>query len=120
MGTVTHSRAPFESGELPVVSRAGIRTKRLRSTSLMGATYATSGDTVTLPTAPAGYTLDEVKITSAIGLPAGFILTWDGNKTTPKIIAYDPATGTHAQLANASAALAAVVLYLEFVYVSGL
>lgn len=122
MGTVVHTRGAFEAGSPPSVSRGSIREKRLRLKSTMGATYATGGDTVPLPTAPSGYDLDEVRITSSPALPAGITLHWDGSVATPKIVATDEdnTTGISAELASASAALAAAVLYLELVYVSGI
>lgn len=121
MGTVTHTVAPVQGGDLPVASRGGIRFKTVRSKSLMGATYATGGDTVTLPTAPDGYSLYEVRITSSPSLPVGISLHWDGSTSTPKILAYDEdnTSGVQAELANASAALVAAVVFLEFVYKSG-
>jgi hypothetical protein len=121
MGTVTHTIAPRRAGEPPVVSQGGYREIRLRSKSLMGATYATGGDTVTEPDVPSGYDLQEVRITSAPALLATYTLHWDGSVSTPKIEAYveNATTGISAELGSGSAALAAQVVFLEFIYTSG-
>jgi hypothetical protein len=119
MGNMVTQVAPRRAGDTPPSSQGGVRYEIRRGRATMGATYATGGDSMPTPATISGYTLDEVRITSTTGLPAGVQLQWDGGIAPPKIFAYDPATGTHAQLANASAALAAVVVRYEYVYISG-
>lgn len=118
MGTTVEVEVPVEGGTRKAVSEAGVRFIHLYGKHTMGATYATGGDTVALPSAPPGYTLWCVNILSAPGLPAGHTLQWDGTEATPKILAYDEdnTTGIQAELAADSAALAAVELYLDFIY----
>lgn len=119
MGTTVEVEVPLEGGTRKTVSEAGIKFIHKYGKHTMGATYANpGGDTVSMPDVPPGYTLWCVNILAAPGLPAGYSLVWDGSETTPKIIAYDEdgTSGIQAELTNSSAALAAVELYLDFIY----
>lgn len=122
MGTVTTTAGPYASGSPKTVySTGGRRLVRKVTKNLMGATYATSGDTVTKPDAPPGGTLLCINILADPNRPAGISFTWDGSTSTPKIIAYDEdnTSGIEAELANGSAALVAQVLYIEWIYTVG-
>lgn len=118
MGSMVEVETPLEGGTRKPVSEAGIKFIHLYGKQTMGATYATGGDTVAVPDAPPGYTLWCLDILSAVGLPAGFTLAWDGDSDEPKILAYDEddTSGVQAELANGNAALAAVEVYLDFIY----
>ncbi len=121
MGTVTTTVTPVSSGSPKTIqSKGGLRIERVLGKHLMGATYATGGDTITMPGTPPGGTLFCVHIL-AYDRVAGLSLHWDGSVSTPKIKAFDEdnTSGIEAELANANAALAAVVVYLEFIYKIG-
>lgn len=122
MGTVTTTAGPYANGSpKTVTSRGGMRIERKITKNLMGATYATGGDTVTKPDAPPGGTLIAVQILADENRPAGISMTWNGSASTPKILAYDEdnTSGIEAELTNANAALAAVVVWLEWIYTVG-
>ncbi len=123
MGTVTTTAGPYQGGSpKTVASRGGVQFVRKITKNLMGATYATGGDTVTKPDAPPGGTLFCVHVLAAPNLPVGIDLVWDGAVgATVKILAYDEdnTSGVAAELANASAALVAQVLYIEWIYTVG-
>lgn len=120
MGTTVETTPPFKAGANKDNSQGGIRMERRYAIHTMGATYATGGDTVTLPAAPPGGTLWCVHILSYTRV-AGMSIHWNKDTSTPKLIAYDEdnTSGIEAELANASAALAAVVVHLEFIYTIG-
>lgn len=121
MGTVTETVPPIAGGTKKSVSDGGgVRFERLLGKHLMGATYATGGDTITMPAAPAGGTLFCVSILAYTRV-AGMHIDWNLDTTTPKLIAYDEdnTSGIEAELSNGNAALAAVVVFLEFIYKIG-
>jgi|GEM_PF-6339491 len=122
MGTIVFTQAPIESSEPPATSRGGgVRVKNFLATMTMGATYATGGDTVTAAATITGYDLFAVEVISH-NAGAGIDIVWDHSTSTPKLIAYDEdgTSGIAAQLGNGSSALAAVVVYLRYVYVAGI
>lgn len=120
MGTTTESTPAFRGGASKDASLGGIRIERLYTKHVMGATYATNGDTITLPAAPPGGTLWCVHILAYTRV-AGMSLHWNESTTTPKIVAFDEdnTSGIEAELANANAALAAVNVFLELIYTVG-
>lgn len=91
MGTVANTTGWVEATEPPAVSRGKSRRTVIADIT-MSESYATGGDTITLPEGLG--TLRALFVTPTI--KGGYHLTWDGGTTTAKIIAYD--------LADASAA----------------
>ncbi len=116
MGTLVTVVPPASGGTLKTVSKGGMRYERLIGEFTMGATYATGGDTLPLPTVPGG-TLRCVSILHYERV-AGMSVHWDGSVSAPKIIAFDEdnASGIEAELANASSALAAVEVIVEYIF----
>lgn len=116
MGTMVTVVPPTAGGTKKTVSTGGIRYEKLIGEFTMGATYATGGDTLPLPVVPGG-TLRCVSILYYERV-AGMSLHWDGSTSTPKIKAFDEdnASGIEAELANASSALAAVEVIVEYVF----
>lgn len=119
MGTVTQTVAPMKLGSpKTVASRGGRRIERLLGKHLMGATYATGGDTITMPTAPPGGTLFAINVVSYTP-QAGVLIQWDQSTSTPKLKVFVESAGTSAELANGNAGQAATVVFLEFLYTVG-
>jgi len=122
MGAFTVTQGAFTASKTPAVSvGGGLRVYEVLTRGTMGATYATGGDTVAIPTAPTNYDLWAVEIVSYTRV-AGISIHWDQSTSAPKLIAYDEddTSGIEAQLANASTALAAAVVTLRFIFVAGL
>ena len=122
MGSFTPTQAAFRASRTPAVSvGGGLRVEEMATVGTMGATYATGGDSVAIPTPPPNYDLWAVEIISYTRI-AGYSIHWNQSVSTPKLIAYDEdgTSGIEAELANASNALAAVVVYLRFIFVAGL
>lgn len=122
MGALVYTQTPFTASKEPAVSvGGGIRAHEVYATATFGATYATGGQTFTQPTVPTNYDLWAVEVL-AHDAGAGIDIRWDLSTATPKLLAYDEddTSGIAAQLANSSAALAAVVVKLRLVYVAGL
>lgn len=117
MGTLVTLVAPASAGAKKDYSEGGIVYDVKYGEFTMGATYATGGDTVPLPDAPPGGVLRAVEIVHYDRL-AGMSIHWDGSTVTPKLVAFDEdnVSGIEAELANASAALAAVDVILRFIY----
>lgn len=110
MGTVANTVQFTPISEEPAVSRAGVRELRLRGKVTGSSSYATGGETLTVPTLT-GYTLYEVRITSQP--PAGTRLwAWDGSTSTPKLKAYDAFATQEGNATDVSAD----VLFIELVY----
>lgn len=120
MGSMVVVTNPRSFGDAPVASRGGVRKRELYGEALMGATYATGGDTLPTPPTISGFTLWAVSIL-AYERVAGMSLHWNFDTATPKIVAFDEdnASGIEAELANASAALAAVNVKYALIYLSG-
>lgn len=93
MGTVSNTTGWIEASEPPAVSRG--KSRRVVTADItLSASYATGGDTITLPD---GFgTLRALFISPTI--KGGYHLTWDGGTTTAKIIAYDLADSTAANI----------------------
>lgn len=111
MGTFTNTSQFTPVSDPPAVSRGGgKRELRLKAKLTASASYATGGETVTIP-APSGYTLYELRVTSQ---PPAFVREWrwDGSTSTPKLLAYD---AVNTQEANATD-VSADVLFVEAVY----
>ena len=119
MGTVTDVASPIEGGTRTPISRGAARYISLIGKHLMGATYATNGDTITMPGTPPGGTLFCVEVIAVDTLLAGREILWNGSLVTPKLQAFVETAGASAELANASATLAAVNVYLRFIYKVG-
>jgi hypothetical protein len=121
MGTIVLTQSPLRASTDPAVSRGGLRTAEYLAKCTMGATYATGGDTVTTPSAPTNYDLFAVEVISH-NAGAGIDIEWNQSTSAPKLIAYDEdnTSGVAAQVSDGSSALAAVVVFLRFIYVSGL
>lgn len=81
----------------------------------MSASYATGGDTVTLPTDAKGMQLAGLVIQNPLGRTAGGtrVFSWDGSLTTPKIHAMVMSTG--AQVASTTD-LSAITLDVLFIF----
>lgn len=111
MGTFTNTTQFAPVSVQPAVSRGGgSRELRLRGKVTGSSSYATGGDTLSVP-APSGYTLAEVRITSQ---PSTFVREWrwDQSTSTPKLLAYD---AVNTQEANATD-VSADVLFVELLY----
>lgn len=117
MGTAAEVITPTEGGTRKAESQGGVRIVRKFGTYTFPATYATGGDTVPQPDAPAGGTLISVHIVHA-DAPAGMTPKWTGNTTTVKILVTDEdnTSGISAELANANAAMSGLALHLEWIY----
>jgi hypothetical protein len=99
MGTVSNTTGWVEASEPPAVSRGKNRRTVTADISLSDS-YATGGDTISLP---AGFgTLKALFVAPSI--KGGYHLTWDGGTTTAKIIAYDLADSTAANIGAQPAA----------------
>lgn len=122
MGAFTATQGAFRVSVPPAVSRGGgVQAIEILTKGTMGATYATGGDTVAIPSAPTNFDLFAVEIVSYTRVP-GISIHWDQSTSAPKLIAYDEdnTSGIEAELANANAALAACVVTLRFIFVAGL
>lgn len=110
MGTLANTTEFAQAGEPVAVSKGGRREIRLRGKVTGSASYATGGDTLTVPTIT-GASLAEVRITAQ---PPAMtrIWAWDGSTSTPKLIAYDAFATQEANATNVSAD----VLHVELVY----
>ena len=110
MGTFTNTTQFKQVSEEPAVSRGGAREIKLRGKITGSSSYATGGDTVTVPTIT-GATLAEVRITAQP--PSGTrVWAWDQGTSTPKILAFDAFATQEANATNVSAD----VLFVELVY----
>jgi hypothetical protein len=112
MGTFTNTSQFTPVSTPPAISRGGGKRELVLKAKVTGsASYATGGDTLSVP-APSGYTLYEVRVTSQ---PSTFIREWrwDQNVSTPKLIAYD---AVNTQEGNATD-VSADVLFIEAVFV---
>jgi hypothetical protein len=111
MGTFTNTSQFTPVSEPPAVSRGGGKRELVLRAKLTGsASYATGGDTVTLP-APDGYTLYELRVTSQP--PATRTYVWDQSTSAPKLIAFDAFATQEANATNVSAD----VIFVEAIYV---
>lgn len=111
MGTLANTVEFRPVSTPPAVSRGGgSRELRLRGKVTGSASYATGGDTLTVP-APSGYTLAEVIITSQ---PATFVREWRWNQdtSTPKLLAFDAVNTQEGSTTDVSAD----VLFVELRY----
>ena len=111
MGTFTNTTQFSPVSNEPAVSRGGGKRELcLRGKVTGSASYATGGDTLSVP-APSGYTLAEVRITSQ---PATFVREWrwDQSTSTPKLLAFD---AVNTQEGNATD-VSADVLFVELLY----
>jgi hypothetical protein len=98
-GTATHA-GPSARGNVRFFGESPDTTLVLYTTT-MSASYATGGDTLSLPGEITGMDVKAVVVCNPIPVVAGDrIYTWDGNKTTPKIQAN--VISTAAQVANAT------------------
>lgn len=119
MGTTAETVPAFTGGSPKNFSLGGTKVARVLAKHTMGATYATGGDTITLPPAPAGGTLFCVSVLGYTQTAAAVDILWDGSVVTPKLKVYVETTGTSAELANGNAGQAATVVFLEFIYTIG-
>lgn len=121
MGTVTYTIPPIDPGAGKPESHGGVKIVRRLAKCLMGATYATGGDELAVPSAPPGGTLASIAIHSAPSLPAGISLRVVFSTSAPKIMAMDEdnTSGIEAELSNGNAALVAQVVWVEFVWTIG-
>ena len=110
MGTFTNTTEFKQVSEVPAVSRGGAREIKLRGKITGSSSYATSGDTLTVPTVPGG-TLAEVRVTSGPSTAARR-WEWNQNTSTPKLLAYDAWATQEANATDVSAD----VLFVELVY----
>ena len=111
MGTFTNTTQFAPVSNEPAVSRGGgKRELHLRGKVTGSASYATGGDTLSVP-APSGYTLAEVIITSQ---PSTFVREWRWNQDTasPKLLAYDAVNTQEGSTTDVSAD----VLFVELRY----
>lgn len=97
MGTVSITAGPLQASEQPAVSRGGRRRTTVYGTFSMSASYATGGDTITVPNASSYGTL--VFLTVSPSISGGYALSWatDGSA---KIQAYDVQDATAANLGD--------------------
>lgn len=96
--TATTAITTNTSGRGEVFFEGGRRALLVEVEFTMSNSYATGGDTLTLPSGLSLYReLEAVIILNP--LDGTRIYQWDGSKTTPKIMAF---TGLNAQVANAT------------------
>lgn len=85
MGTVANT-APFvEYGSTTPVSKGGKRRVVMIGTVTMSNSYATGGDTITVPVIT-GYSLKAVEVVNRTD--GTRLYDWDGSTATPKLKAY--------------------------------
>jgi hypothetical protein len=117
MGTLTVVTPPTAGSTRKTVSEGGVRFEMEIAELTGAATYATNGDVLPIPTRPTGWVLKAIEVVHA-ATPAGITVRWNGNTTTPKLLAYDEdnTSGVQAELANADTQLASIVVVLRYVW----
>lgn len=110
MGTVANTTPFVEGGEAPAVSRGGKKYRKFFGTVTGSSSYATGGETLGgLPTGVG--TLQAVTVHN--GHDGTRMWFWNGNTSTPKLIAYDAFATEEGSTTNVSTA----VLSVELTYV---
>lgn len=111
MGNVTISSYPRKAGRESAVSFAGVRRTRIVGTGALSNSYATGGDTLSLPSG-----LGTLKILTISPEHNGtYYLQWDGGTGTVKIKAYS----AFATQVTAATDLSAVTFNFEAVFELG-
>lgn len=108
MGTFTNTTEFTRAGEAPALSVGGKRRITFYGKVTGSTSYATGGDTLTVPTVTGG-TLESVFV-SAVGTTRFW--SWDGSTSTPKLKAV---TATATEVTNTTN-VSADVLYVQLVY----
>lgn len=116
MGTLT-ATATHRRGGYKEESRGGVRLESIYVVTAGAATYATSGDTLPTPTVPTGWTLLSIELVWW-DKAAGITIKWNGNTSTPKLIAFDEdnTSGIEAELANGNAQLNGLAMHFRYNY----
>lgn len=102
-------------GITPVRAFSKGQQTRVYATVTMSSSYATGGDTLTLPDDAKGLQLVGVNVLNPVPTVADRVISWNGDKTTPKLIAMVMSTGV--EVANATN-LSAVTVAVEFIFES--
>lgn len=114
MGTVSNTTDFREGGAPAPVSRGGKRLRFFIGKVTMSSSYATGGDTLQVPTLPAGFSLVQVHVAENPDATPRFV-TWDGSTSTPKLKAFVESAGVMGEVANATN-LSAVTRNVLLVY----
>lgn len=114
MGTVANTTDFREGGSPKAVSRGGKTLRYFLGKVTLSSSYATGGDTLTVPTLPTGFSLVAVFIAENPDATPRFV-SWDGSTGTPKLKAFVESTGTLGEVANTTN-LSAVTRNVLLVY----